>query len=114
MSGAERTLTCSDGSETKVTINNVSHATNADSAESASNAGYASNADQLDGLDSTAFARAEHTHTLPHTSIEWSSSSIADMTPIDMAVSANHNANRLAFINPSGITIEYSRDGGSS
>ena len=113
-SGAERTLTWSDGSETKVTINNVAHATNADSAGSASTAGYASNADQLDGLDSTAFARAEHTHTLPHTSIEWSSSSIADMTPIDMAVSANHNANRLAFINPSGITIEYSRNGGSS
>ena len=145
-SGAERTLTWSDGSETKVTINDVAHATNADSAGSASTAGYASNADQLDGLDSTAFAtaghnhdgsylgktakaadsdkldgldstafaRAEHTHTLPHTSIEWSSSSIADMTPIDMAVSANHNANRLAFINPSGIIIEYSRNGGSS
>ena len=145
-SGAERMLTWSDGSETKVTINDVAHATNADIAGSASTAGYASNADQLDGLDSTAFAtashnhdssylgktakaadsdkldgldstafaRAEHTHTLPHTSIEWSSSSIADMTPIDMAVSANHNANRLAFINPSGITIEYSRNGGSS
>lgn len=35
-SGAERTLTWSDGSETKVTINDVAHATNADSAGSAS------------------------------------------------------------------------------
>lgn len=83
----------------------------------AASAGYVSKAadsEKLDGLDSTAFATAGHTHTLPHTSIYWSSTSVTDMTPIDMAVSANHNANRLAFAKPAGITIEYSRNGGSS
>ena len=42
----------------------------------------------------------------------WSSSSRSgSITPLDMATSAVHSANRLAFANPAGITIEYSRDG---
>ena len=93
------------------------YAASAARATYAASAGYvakAADSDKLDGLDSTAFATAGHTHTLPHTSIYWSSTSVTDMTPIDMAVSANHNANRLAFAKPAGITIEYSRDGGSS
>ena len=36
------------------------------------------------------------------------------VSPIDMAMSSVHNPNRLAFANPSGITIEYSRDGGNN
>ena len=53
--------------------------------------------------------------TTPHTSIGWSSTSTANMmTPVDMAISSLHNANRLAFANPAGITIEYSRNGGKT
>ena len=36
------------------------------------------------------------------------------INPIDMAISSYHSANRLAFSNPDGITVEYSRDGGST
>lgn len=36
------------------------------------------------------------------------------MTLLDLAVSDQHNANRMAFSNPDGITVEYSTDGGSS
>ena len=65
--------------------------------------------------DWKAVSYAGHTHILPHTSINWSSTSTANMmTPVDMAISSLHNANRLAFANPAGITIEYSRNGGSS
>ena len=36
------------------------------------------------------------------------------INPIDMAISSYHSANRLAFANPAGITVEYSRDGGNT
>ena len=36
------------------------------------------------------------------------------ISPIDMAVSAIHSANRIAFGSPTGVTIEYSTNGGSS
>ena len=36
------------------------------------------------------------------------------VSPIDMAMSSVHNPNRLAFANPDGIKIEYSRDGGNN
>ena len=35
-------------------------------------------------------------------------------SPIDNAMSALHSANRFQFANPSGITIEYSTDGGKT
>lgn len=35
-------------------------------------------------------------------------------SPIDLASSAIHSANRFAFGNPEGITIEYSTDGGAT
>ena len=34
------------------------------------------------------------------------------ISPIDMAISNIHSANRIAFGNPDGVTIEYSTDGG--
>lgn len=39
---------------------------------------------------------------------------VADVSPIDAAMSYLHNPNRLQFANPAGITIEYSNDGGST
>lgn len=39
---------------------------------------------------------------------------VDDISPIDAAMSSFHNANRMAFANPEGITIEYSRDGGAT
>lgn len=39
---------------------------------------------------------------------------INDVSPLDAAMSSFHNANRMAFANPEGITIEYSRDGGAT
>lgn len=36
------------------------------------------------------------------------------ISPIDAAASGLHSANRFQFAKPAGITIEYSRDGGSS
>ena len=48
-------------------------------------------------------------------SIVWNSassnSSLATISPLDVASSSLHSANRLAFANPSGITVEYSTDG---
>ena len=36
------------------------------------------------------------------------------VSPLDAAMSPYHHANRFAFANPNGITIEYSRDGGTT
>jgi hypothetical protein len=49
--------------------------------------------------------------------LEWNTSVSGARTyinPIDMAISSYHSANRLAFSNPAGITVEYSRDGGNT
>ena len=54
--------------------------------------------------------------TLKESYLVWNTDkSIAgSISPIDMAMSSIHNPNRLAFANPSGITIEWSRDGGTN
>ena len=49
--------------------------------------------------------------------LDWNTSASgarAYINPIDMAISSYHSANRLAFSNPDGITVEYSRDGGNT
>ena len=49
--------------------------------------------------------------------LDWNTSSSGartNLNPIDMAISSYHSANRLAFSNPAGITVEYSRNGGST
>ena len=38
----------------------------------------------------------------------------ANITPIDMAMSSFHSANRLELCKPAGVNVEYSTDGGSS
>ena len=55
---------------------------------------------------------ASHTHS--DNQITYNGYIAGDVTAIDMAVSNLHSANRLAFGKPEGITIEYSRDGGST
>ena len=91
------------------------YATTASSATTAGYAVAAGDANTLDGLNSTAFATAGHTHTLPHTSIDWSSTNTnSSLCAIDVALSPLHSANRLAFAKPAGIKVEYSTDGGST
>ena len=60
----------------------------------------------------SSYTPSYHTHT--DGQIELKSNGIGSVTPIDMAISNVHNANRLAFGNPDGITIEYSTDNGST
>ena len=94
------------------------YSTTAARATYAASAGYvakAADSDKLDGLDSTAFATAGHTHILPQESIQWSGGNTnSDVTPIEMAMSSIHSANRLMFAKPAGISAEYSTDGGST
>lgn len=66
-----------------------------------------------------AFDRTQNI-TIPVSSIkeaylEWGGKSVAgSITPLDGAMSARHAANRLAFIKPEGVLVEYSRDGGET
>ena len=47
--------------------------------------------------------------------LEWGGKSIAgNLTPIGAALSNEHNANRLAYINGDALTIEYSSDAGTT
>lgn len=47
--------------------------------------------------------------------LSWGGKSLAgSISPVDCAASSLHSANRLAFANPAGITVEYSRNGGSA
>ena len=46
---------------------------------------------------------------------EWGGKNITgDIAPMSMAISTEHNANRLAFLNPAAINIEYTTNGGST
>ena len=47
--------------------------------------------------------------------LSWGGRNIAGgISPVDCAASSLHSANRMAFANTDGITIEYSRNGGTS
>lgn len=47
--------------------------------------------------------------------LEWGGpAKVGDVSPIGMAISSEHNANRIAFINPDALKVEYSSDGGST
>lgn len=47
--------------------------------------------------------------------LEWGGpSKVGDISPVGMAISSEHNANRIAFINPDALKFEYSSDGGST
>ena len=67
------------------------------------------------------FATANHTHNFQYLTnrgeayLDWGGRNIvAGITPIDAAISNVHSANRFAFANPAGITIEKSTDGGNT
>lgn len=63
----------------------------------------------------TSIPYADTAGSVYESSIKFGNTNIAgDVTPIDMAMSSKHNPNRLAFGNPNGVTIEYSRDGGAT
>ena len=63
-------------------------------------------------------ASGTHTHTLssyPEAYLAWGGKNItADVTPIGASLSMEHNANRIAFLNPAAIQIEYTTNGGSN
>ena len=45
--------------------------------------------------------------------LEWGGpAKVGDISPVGMAISSEHNANRIAFINPDALKFEYSSDGG--
>ena len=47
--------------------------------------------------------------------LEWGGpAKVGDISPVGMAISSEHNANRIAFINPNALKFEYSSDGGST
>ena len=47
--------------------------------------------------------------------LEWGGpSKTGSVSPIGMALSAEHSANRVALINPNALTFEYSSDGGTT
>ena len=47
--------------------------------------------------------------------LEWGGpSKSGEVSPIGMALSAEHSANRVALINPDALTFEYSSDGGAT
>ena len=58
--------------------------------------------------------------TIPVTSVKesyltWGGKNlVGEVTPIGASLSSEHSANRLAFLNPAALTIEYSNDGGST
>lgn len=71
-------------------------------------------------------ANASHTHTknqitdFPEEAnkeayLEWGGKDLSGtLSPVDVAMSSFHSANRAQFCNPAGVTIEYSTDGGST
>lgn len=53
--------------------------------------------------------------TLYEGRLNWGNINLAgNVTPVGMSLSAEHSANRIAYLNPAAITIEYTTDGGSN
>lgn len=47
--------------------------------------------------------------------LEWGGRSLtSSIAPVSMSISAEHSANRIAFLNPAAIDIEYTTNGGST
>ena len=59
-----------------------------------------------------------HTHTLdsfPEAYLAWGGRNITgDITPVGTSISMEHSANRIAYLNPAAIQIEYTTNGGST
>ena len=54
------------------------------------------------------------TSQIPDSKLIYNSPTCGTLTPIDLSMSNLHSANRLAFCNTSGVTIEYTNDGGNT
>lgn len=53
--------------------------------------------------------------TLYESKLNWGNTNLsANVTPIGASLSAEHSANRIAYLNPAAISIEYSTNGGST
>ena len=57
---------------------------------------------------------ANSTHTHSDGDITYNSYKSNGVTPLDMAISNLHSANRIAFGNPSGVIVEYSNNSGTT
>lgn len=65
--------------------------------------------------DGTMKVNVPWTDTTGESFLTWGGQNLSGMvSPVDAAISNLHSANRFAFANPDGITIEYSRNGGST
>ena len=112
------TYTTANAKTQTVTIDNVPNATHAQSSgklttpRSISVGGAVkSNAVNFDGTQNITILA----NTIYEPFIDYGYSHITGRTsPIDNAMSALHSANRFQFAMPSGITIEYSTDGGKT
>ena len=67
-------------------------------------------------ITATKFAGSGESLTgLKEGNLTWGNKAVSDgVTPMGMSLSAEHSANKAAFINGNAITIEYSTDGGST
>jgi len=86
-----------------------------DAANSSSSA-YAATTAAVNKVYTIANNKAELHHNHNDVQVSWDTSTgiAGGVSPIDMATSSCHSANRLAFAKAAGIVIEYSRDGGST
>lgn len=68
-----------------------------------------------DGCVYSGGAKTFSTSYAPEAYLQWGGRSISgDVGPISAALSSEHSANRLAFLNPDALALEYSNDGGST
>ena len=112
------TYTTANAKTQTVTIDNVPNATHAQSSGKLTNprsisvgGAVKSNAVNFDGTQNITILA----NTIYEPFIDYGYSHITGRTsPIDNAMSALHSANRFQFAMPSGITIEYSTDGGKT
>lgn len=68
-----------------------------------------------DGTNSVSIANIASKDYIKEMNVQWGGpAKSGQIGPIAMGISAEHGANRLAFVNGNAITCEYSSDGGST
>lgn len=103
------TLTKSD-----IGLSNVDNT--ADSSKSVASAAKLTTTHTINGVsfDGSKDVTGNFTSGLKEAYLEWGGKDRTSNSPIDACLYDYGRANRLAFGNPAGITIEYSRDGGTT
>ena len=103
------TLTKSD-----IGLSNVDNT--ADSSKSVASAAKLTTTHTINGVsfDGSKDVTGNFTSGLKEAYLEWGGRDRTSNSPIDACLYDYGRANRLAFGNPAGITIEYSRDGGAT